>query len=103
MQGLKKRCTIQHNSTKRHYVALSRVKNLQTNSSSGVFMTATITLPVPVVRDLSRKLVELEEILETIEILSDKQLMAGIEKGQKDIQEGRSKKINSVKDLDSLG
>ncbi|MBI4360573.1 hypothetical protein HY572_02245 [Candidatus Micrarchaeota archaeon] len=66
-------------------------------------MTATITLPVPVVRDLNRKLSELEEILETIEILSDEQLVAGIEKGQKDIKEGRYKKINSLKELDFLG
>lgn len=65
-------------------------------------MTATITLPVPLVRDLNRKLVELEEIIETIEILSDEQLMQGIEKGQKDIKEGRFKKVNSAKDLDSL-
>lgn len=65
-------------------------------------MTATITLPVPVVRDLNRKLVELDEILETIEILSDEQLVAGIEKGQKDIQQGRFKKIGSAKDLNSL-
>ncbi len=65
-------------------------------------MTATITLPIPVVRDLNRKLVELEEIIETIEILSDKPLMQGIQRAQEDIKEGRFKKIGSLDELDSL-
>ena len=38
----------------------------------------------------------LEELEETIEILSDKRLLLSIERGLKDLKEGRYKKYSSV-------
>lgn len=42
---------------------------------------------------------QLAGILETIEILSDKEAVEKIRQGERDIEEGRVKEITSVKDL----
>ena len=61
--------------------------------------TDYVSLPVPVVRDLGKKLFELEEIIESIEIMSDKKLIAGIKQGENDISQGRFKEIKNPEEL----
>lgn len=61
-----------------------------------------ITLPRQAVIDLSRKIAELEEALESIQIMSDKKLMAGISKGENDIRAGRFREARNAKDIGKL-
>ena len=45
---------------------------------------------------------ELDGLLETIEIMNDKQLMKAIKKSQEDLKAGRVHRLKSVNDLDKL-
>ena len=43
---------------------------------------------------------ELEDVIETIEIMNDKALMAGLKRSMKDVEEGRVYELKNVDDFD---
>jgi len=49
--------------------------------------------------DFEKLIDELESLMETLEIISDKHLLAQISKSEEDIKEGRIKEAGSIKEL----
>jgi len=45
---------------------------------------------------------ELEDVIETIEIMNDRALMAGLKRSMKDVEEGRVYELKSVDDFDEI-
>ena len=45
---------------------------------------------------------ELEEVLETIEIINDKELMEGLKRSKRDVEEGRIYELKNVDDFDKI-
>ena len=45
---------------------------------------------------------ELEDVIETIEIMNDRALIAGLKRSKKDVEEGRVYELKSVDDLDEI-
>jgi len=45
---------------------------------------------------------ELEEVIETIEIMNDKKLMEGLKRSKKDVKEGRIYELKNVDKLDEI-
>ena len=45
---------------------------------------------------------ELEEVIETIEIMNDKELMEGLNRSKKDVEEGRIYELKNVDELDEI-
>jgi len=45
---------------------------------------------------------ELEEVIETIEIMNDKELMEGLKRSKKDVEEGRIYELKNVDELDEI-
>jgi len=45
---------------------------------------------------------ELEEVIETIEIMNDKKLMEGLKRSKKDVKEGRVYELKNVDKLDEI-
>ena len=43
---------------------------------------------------------ELEDVIETIEIMNDRALMAGLKRSMKDVEEGRVYELKNVDDFD---
>jgi hypothetical protein len=45
---------------------------------------------------------ELEDVIETIEIINDKELMEGLKRSKKDVEEGRIYELKNVDELDEI-
>jgi hypothetical protein len=45
---------------------------------------------------------EIDDIIETIEILSDKELLEGIKKSMKDLKSGNIHELSDINDIDEL-
>jgi hypothetical protein len=45
---------------------------------------------------------ELEDVIETIEIMNDKELMEGLRRSKKDVEEGRIYELKNVDELDEI-
>ena len=45
---------------------------------------------------------ELEDVIETIEIMNDRELMAGLKRSKKDVEGGRVYELKNVDDLDDI-
>lgn len=45
---------------------------------------------------------ELEDVIETIEIMNDRELMEGLERSKKDVEEGRVYELKNVDELDEI-
>ena len=45
---------------------------------------------------------ELEEVIETIELINDKELMEGLKMSKKDVEEGRVYELKNVDELDEI-
>ena len=45
---------------------------------------------------------ELEDVIETIEIMNDRALMAGLKRSKKDVEEGRVYELKNVDDFDKI-
>ena len=50
------------------------------------------------IREVRRKLVEIGELLETLEILQNKQLVEEIKEALKEYQEGKAKKFTNIEE-----
>ena len=45
---------------------------------------------------------ELEDVIETIEIMNDRELMEGLKRSKKDVEEGRVYELKNVDELDEI-
>jgi hypothetical protein len=45
---------------------------------------------------------ELEEVIETIEIINDKELMEGLKRSKRDVEEGRVYELKNIDELDEI-
>ena len=45
---------------------------------------------------------ELEDVIETIEIMNDKELMEGLRRSKKDVEEGRVYELKNIDELDEI-
>ena len=52
--------------------------------------------------DFEKIIAEVDSLIETLEIMSDGELMKQIEEGERNIREGKVKEIKSRKDLERL-
>ena len=52
--------------------------------------------------DLSDIIANVNSLIETIEILTDKKLIEQIKESERNIKEGKTKEIKSKKDIDAL-
>ncbi len=52
--------------------------------------------------DFEKIIADVDSLIETVEILSDKELIEQIKESERDIKEGKVKEIKSKKDIDAL-
>lgn len=52
--------------------------------------------------DFEKIIADVESLMETVEILSDKELIEQIKESERDIKDGKVKEIKSKKDIDAL-
>lgn len=52
--------------------------------------------------DFEKMIADVDSLIETVEILSDKELMEQIKQSEKEIREGKIKEIKSKKDIEDL-
>ncbi|HDN68174.1 MAG: hypothetical protein ACXQT6_02500 [Candidatus Methanospirareceae archaeon] len=61
-----------------------------------------LTISPEVFNTLVKLREELEDVIETIEIMNDRELMEGLERSKKDFEEGRVYELKNVGDLDEI-
>ena len=52
--------------------------------------------------DFEKMIADMDSLIETVEILSDNDLMEQIKQSEKEVREGKVKEIKSKKDIDDL-
>ncbi len=65
-------------------------------------MKGELTISHDVFNTLVKLKEELEEVIETIEIMNDKELMEGLRRSKKDVEEGRVYELKDVDELDEI-
>lgn len=65
-------------------------------------MRGKIIIPQKAFRNMVRLSEEFDSLVETIEIMNDKELVKGIERSRQDMNAGRIKELRSLDDLDKL-
>ena len=50
------------------------------------------------IKEIRKKLVEIDELLETIEILQNKQLLEELKEAEKEVQEGKTKTFTNLEE-----
>lgn len=65
-------------------------------------MRGKIIIPQKAFRNMVRLNEEFDSIIETIEIMNDKELMKGIERSRRDLDAGRIKEMKNISDIDSM-
>jgi len=64
-------------------------------------MRQKITMTKSIFQDILRIREELDSVVETIEIMNNKELREGIERSRKNVKEGKIRKLKSVDDIDA--
>ena len=64
-------------------------------------MQQKISMTKSIFEDILRIREELDSVVETIEIMNNKELREGIERSRKNVKEGKVRKLKSVDDLDA--
>lgn len=65
-------------------------------------MRGKIIIPQKAFRNMVRLNEQFDSIIETIEIMNDKELMRGIERSKNDMKAGKVRELKSINDIDSL-
>ena len=65
-------------------------------------MKGELTISPDVFNTLVKLKQELEEIIETIEIMNDRELMESLKRSKKDVEEGRVYELKNVDDFDEI-
>jgi hypothetical protein len=64
-------------------------------------MQQKITMTKSIFEDILRIREELDSVVETIEIMNNKELREGIERSRKNVKERKIRKLKSVDDIDA--
>ena len=64
-------------------------------------MQQKITMTKRIFEDILRIREELDSVVETIEIMNNKELREGIERSRKNVKEGKIRKLKNVDDIDA--
>jgi hypothetical protein len=64
-------------------------------------MQQKITMTKSIFEDILRIREELDSVVETIEIMNNKELREGIERSRKNVKEGKVRKLKSLDDIDA--
>jgi len=64
-------------------------------------MQQKITMTKSIFKDILRIREELDSVVETIEIMNNKELREAIERSRKNVKEGKVRKLKSVDDIDA--
>jgi hypothetical protein len=64
-------------------------------------MQQKITMTKSIFEDILRIREELDSVVETIEIMNNKELREGIERSRRNVKEGKNRKLKSVDDIDA--
>ena len=64
-------------------------------------MQQKITMTKSIFEDILRIREELDSVVETIEIMNNKELREGIERSRKNVKEGKIRKLKNVDDIDA--
>ncbi len=64
--------------------------------------TETIQVPLELLQELTQRLAKVEEVLATLEELSDSQGAQRIRQSEKDLQKGRYKTAKTPEELDKI-
>lgn len=64
--------------------------------------TSQVTIDRRIFMDMEKLRLEFDSLMETIEIMNDPALMAGVKRSISDVKSGRVSKIKSPDDLDRL-
>jgi hypothetical protein len=64
-------------------------------------MQQKISMTKSIFEDILRIREELDSVVETIEIMNNKELREGIERSRKNVKEGKVRKLKSVDDIDA--
>ena len=65
-------------------------------------MKSELTISPDAFNTLVKLKEELEDVIETIEIMNDRALMAGLKRSKKDVEEGRVYELKNVDELDEI-
>ena len=65
-------------------------------------MKSELTISPDAFNTLVKLKEELEDVIETIEIMNDKELMEGLRRSKKDVEEGRIYELKNVDELDEI-
>ena len=65
-------------------------------------MKSELTISPDAFNTLVKLKEELEDVIETIEIMNDRALMAGLKRSMKDVEEGRVYELKNVDELDEI-
>ena len=64
-------------------------------------MQQKISMTKSIFEDILRIREELDSVVETIEIMNNKELREGIERSRKNVKEGKVRKLKNVDDIDA--
>ena len=65
-------------------------------------MSGELTISTDAFNTLVKLKEELEEVIETIEIMNDRELMEGLKRSKKDVEEGRIYELKNIDELDEI-
>lgn len=65
-------------------------------------MRGKILIPQKAFKSMVKLNEEFDSIMETIEIMNDKELMKGVQRSRNDMKSGRVRELKSINDLDKI-
>ena len=65
-------------------------------------MRGELTISTDAFNTLVKLKDELEDVIETIEIMNDRELMEGLKRSKKDVEEGRVYELKNIDELDEI-
>ena len=65
-------------------------------------MRGELTISTDAFNTLVKLKEELEDVIETIEIMNDRELMEGLKRSKKDVEEGRVYELKNIDELDEI-
>ncbi len=81
---------------------MSEIVNQRLQKIAKTIMKGELTISPDAFYTLVKLKEELEEVIETIEIMNDRALMVGLKRSKKDVEEGRVYELKNVDDLDEI-
>lgn len=74
------------------------VKNVTIKYRNRLIVIVTMSVTYEIIREIRKKIREIEELLETLEIMQDKELIEEIREAEREVREGRAKRFTSLEE-----